>query len=68
MTQPPFTQIPRADACPICGDVHAEVPQDEACPTHGHRLEAWPVVEDQGPARWRLECPTKGCQEGRLLE
>jgi hypothetical protein len=56
-----------ADRCPICGQVHADIDQAEACPTHGHRLE--PVLATEGGrVGWWLSCPVRGCEDGRWLE
>jgi hypothetical protein len=57
------TPFPKADQCPICGEVHMAIPQSEACPTHGHRLS--PIIRDD---RWWLWCPGRGCTDGRWLE
>jgi hypothetical protein len=55
--------IGKADRCPICWQVHSEIDQSEACPTHGHRLE--PDLID---GRWWLSCPVRSCKDGRWLD
>lgn len=53
----------RADTCPVCGEVHRDIPDTEACPTHGHRLIPGRIGD-----RWWLSCPTRSCKDGRWME